>query len=190
MKVVFLDIDGVLLSNSSWALPENVALLEKQRTNPQYSGREAAGIIRFNPVAVALVNRLCGFTGALSVVHSTWRGNIGGKDTRAKLLEQRIEERFMHRNWVCPIGPGSEKSQDILRWLRENRVAPNPQAPGTGTERETSKTNEACHHPVEDYGIEFVVLDDEPIQGMEGRQILVDDWDGFCTDFIEWPVLF
>jgi hypothetical protein len=141
MKVVFLDIDGVLMSNSSWALPENVNLLEKQRTNPQYSSREAAGIVRFNPVAVALVNRLCGFTGARIVVHSTWRRNIGGEDTRAKLLEQRIEERLMHRNWACPIGPGLKKSQDILRWLRENRVAANSEAPGTGTEREVHKAN-------------------------------------------------
>ena len=65
MKLLFLDIDGVLNSQAFYTVRhEQIKAGKKER---EYSLDE------FDPKAVELVNRICRETGAKVVVSSTWR---------------------------------------------------------------------------------------------------------------------
>ncbi len=71
MKVIFLDIDGVLNSTRSAVGLGNYP-----------HSLDAKGLALFDPVAVGIVKRLCSETGAKVVISSTWRrqflhGQIG-----------------------------------------------------------------------------------------------------------------
>ncbi|ONH84238.1 hypothetical protein APZ41_005345 [Roseomonas mucosa] len=122
-RVLFLDIDGVLLSGRAWLLPTNQRLQAMIRA---MSGRAATMRLVaeavFDPVAVELVNRVADATGARIVVSSSWRYTVGPEATRGKLLEQGLLEKLMHPDWACaPTGPGSnDKPRDIARWLEDH----------------------------------------------------------------------
>jgi hypothetical protein len=123
--ILFLDIDGVLLSGRAWLLPVNRRLqaagakLIRQAAS-KLIGRDAV----FDACAVALVSRICEATGAQIVVASSWRYTVGYEQTRAKLEEQGLPEAIFHKDWACPLGDLStpDKGADIRRWLEEHGV--------------------------------------------------------------------
>ncbi|PWC26346.1 HAD domain-containing protein [Teichococcus aestuarii] len=123
--ILFLDIDGVLLSGRAWLLPVNRRLqgagakLTRQEAS-KLIGREAV----FDACAVALVSRICEATGARIVVASSWRYTVGYEQTRAKLLEQGLPEALLHEDWACPVSGSDtpDKAADIKRWLKEHGV--------------------------------------------------------------------
>ena len=118
MRIVFLDIDGVLLSRAAWDLPANTKLLLENERRAM-STSEFSSLTTFDPVAVMLVNRLCRRTGARLVLCTTWRYSYGAAETRAKLVEQGIEEGLFHESWSCPEQTPIDKSLDIMRWLED-----------------------------------------------------------------------
>ena len=69
-KVIFIDIDGVLLPLKEWKTPENAAIL---KTRPEGFMQH----IRFNAEAVRLVVRLADLAGAKLVLSSNWRRTWG-----------------------------------------------------------------------------------------------------------------
>ncbi|WP_043345278.1 HAD domain-containing protein [Belnapia moabensis] len=124
--VLFLDIDGVLLSGRAWLLPANQDLQARSAGLPRWQslqlvGREAV----FDPCAVALIGRICKATGAQVVVASFWRYTVGPELTRAKLLNQGLQGALLHEDWACPmVRHGSpDKNADISYWLEEHGVA-------------------------------------------------------------------
>ncbi|MFC3125121.1 HAD domain-containing protein [Pseudoroseomonas globiformis] len=121
--ILFLDIDGVLLSGRAWLLPTNqrlqaaaAKLTRSQAT--ELIGRDAA----FDACAVALVCRICEASGARVVIASSWRYTVGYEQTRVKLLEQGLPEVLFHKDWACPMARFStpEKGPDISFWLDEH----------------------------------------------------------------------
>jgi len=123
--ILFLDIDGVLLSGRAWMLPSNRLLKERaadlsRRQALDLLGREAT----FDACAVALAVRVCAATGAHIVVSSSWRYTVGLEGTRAKLLHQGIPAHLLHPDWACPmIRHGSpSKGADISNWLEEHGI--------------------------------------------------------------------
>ena len=94
-KIVFLDIDGVINSLRSALMPENQELV-KGFDRKHHSRSEMALKVTFDPTAIALINRLCEKTGAKIVVHSSWNHTIGIDETRAKIIEQGILEKYLH----------------------------------------------------------------------------------------------
>jgi HAD domain in Swiss Army Knife RNA repair proteins len=123
--ILFLDIDGVLLSGRAWLLPANQNLHAKgtglsRRQFTEMIGHDAV----FDPCAVALVARICEVTGAQIVVASSWRYTVGLEQTRAKLLEQGLPEVLFHEDWSCPMARFSSpvKYADITYWLEEHGV--------------------------------------------------------------------
>lgn len=121
--VLFLDIDGVLLSGRAWLLPVNRRL---QAAGARLTRLEASKLIgceaEFDACAMALVSRICEITGARIVVASSWRYTVGYEQTQAKLLEQGLPEAFFHEDWACPMARFStpEKKPDIECWLEEH----------------------------------------------------------------------
>lgn len=151
--ILFLDIDGVLMSGRAWLMPSNRALRARTKEMPGWeAGKEIGRAALFDPCAVALVIEVCDATDARLVVSSGWRYTVGVAETRAKLLEQGIHERLFHEDWTCSLQRhGSpDKYVDIQNWIEGHGA----QAPGS-----------------------WLVLDDEPLATPDPT-LLVDDMEG------------
>lgn len=182
--IVFLDIDGVLLPRKAWALPANVAHMQALEADPKHSVGKAALGTAFDPSAVALVNRLCSTTGARLVVHSNWRRNVGLAETRAKLIAEGIDGSLFHEDWACGFRRTSEKHHEIGWWLDDHRTNPCGDPP-EWTQYETEADRIAGEAAQEewskrhaDYGIRFVILEDECLGHFEDRRIATDFGEG------------
>lgn len=119
-RVIFLDIDGVLLPGSAWLAPDNdgpARLLAGAQSREELTA--AAAAVRFDRVAVLLLNRLCWATGAQIVVSSDWRHSVD-VDLRQKLLAEGVEEQYLHHDLLCPKKLTATKSQEIGLWLRSH----------------------------------------------------------------------
>jgi HAD domain in Swiss Army Knife RNA repair proteins len=114
--IIFLDIDGGLLSTTTWGLPANVRLLREEATR-MMSTWEFSERATFDPTSVMLVNRLCHRTGARIVLSTSWRKSFGVPETRAKLVAEGIEDALFHADYSCPLGSMLDKARDILAWL-------------------------------------------------------------------------
>jgi hypothetical protein len=120
-RVVFLDIDGVLLTHRVWAMAVNTHVLEMRRTTLQ--GREARwgwmDAVAFDPCAVGLVNRLCDVTDARIVVSSNWRLTYRGEmETVQKLIAQGIRRELFHDDaWVPSRFRRDRKAASVQDWL-------------------------------------------------------------------------
>tara|TARA_Y100000310_G_scaffold118047_2_gene116771 strand:- start:3865 stop:4335 length:471 start_codon:yes stop_codon:yes gene_type:complete len=95
MKVIFLDIDGVINNAASIMKP---------------------GLHTLNPACVERLNRLCDETGAVVVVSSTWR-----KVWPLVALQQRFEEYGFTGRLVdrTPIIRNAERGQEIASYLSD-----------------------------------------------------------------------
>lgn len=92
MKILFLDIDGVILSGRAlWATNDHTHL-------------EAE--------AIKMLNEVCERTGALVVVSSTWRRDAR---CRSRLLDAGFTGRF-HRDWRTPL-----PHEVAAKWRSRNR---------------------------------------------------------------------
>jgi hypothetical protein len=123
--ILFLDIDGVLLSGRAWMQPQNRILQAKATGLPRWQAAEIIGRDAvFDASAVALVARICQTTRTRIVVCSSWRYSVGLDQTRAKLLEQGLPEDVLHPDWACDVfRHGSpDKSVDVSRWLSAHAV--------------------------------------------------------------------
>ena len=116
MKVLFLDIDGVLVTPAH--ITEH---LNPEDPHATYVGvdeweadREEAIMpyARFDPRAVRLLNKITQKTGAKIVVSSTWRLRGQGEITRI-LREQEV--------WAPVIGVTPSLRSHQARWLRDLR---------------------------------------------------------------------
>lgn len=112
MKVIFLDIDGVLNSEEFWTT--EAQHIKKQ--NALNSGRtrdEASALANMDPLAVERVMKIVKETGAEIVVSSTWRFD----DSICYKL------RFMGIPQIYGITPGTVKryrGEEIKLWLDEH----------------------------------------------------------------------
>ncbi|MFH5925489.1 HAD domain-containing protein [Roseomonas xinghualingensis] len=122
-RVLFLDIDGVLLSGRAWMLPQNRELQARATGLPRCEASEAIGREAvFDASSVALVTRICEVTGVQLVVCSSWRYTVGLDQTRAKLLEQGLPEEILHPDWACELfcHGSPDKGVDVHRWLSKH----------------------------------------------------------------------
>ena len=129
-RIIFLDIDGVLLSERAWAQPENKALLDDVCLWERHSQSQAV-LERavFDPEAVDLVNQLAKRAEAKIVISSNWRITYRHAPTLKKVLDQGIREDLMHPD--APICPGeidtgmlmdiAWKREGIRSWLARHR---------------------------------------------------------------------
>jgi len=188
MKVIFLDIDGVLLSGRAVVLPANVAIATVR-------GRDRVLKSTFDASAVALVNRLAERTGAKIVVHSDWRKSIGLEETRTKLVEQGLDAQHFHEDWHTRVHRLGEKPDEIHDWLQSHRTTSMPVWPLDGGKMTGSY--ELPDDPIEcaaiqakidryydeeaDVGLDYVVVDDDNLSGFTSHHVVTDKAEGFSV---------
>lgn len=169
MKIIFLDIDGPLISHRALQLPENQSDWYEDEAKvpslpqplPELLGTDSSLSQRrkFDPVAVALLNKLLVGHNARLVISSSWR-SIGRENIEFILAENGISPDRLHDVWKTPARLSSSRGDEISMWL-----------------------NEIEHpDPIEAY----IALDDDPsICKLPGHVILTFrdgiQWEHFCS---------
>lgn len=105
MRVLFLDIDGVLNSRD---------YVERAGWDPPLGSRDDLKII--DPIAVALLDEVLAATGACVVISSSWRSTYPLEALRSMLQERGLEGRVVG---VTPELPGRQRSREISQWLAD-----------------------------------------------------------------------
>lgn len=115
MNVIFLDIDGPLLSRRMWAAVDNFALL---RTPVD----ERIAHLKFDPGSVGLISRACELAEAQLVLASNWRRTWPGdlEALKRKLDEEGLQHDRWHHNWKLPVLPAGNKQSELEAWLNVN----------------------------------------------------------------------
>lgn len=103
-KVIFLDIDGPIFPARAYALKEN---------------RQRSTFPRFDPVAVALVSRLCEVSGAKIVMTSTWKGR-GYEYICDAFRRNDFGPDLLHEDWATLGTSGNDRPAQIRAWLRDH----------------------------------------------------------------------
>lgn len=103
MKVIFLDIDGVM--NGSESRPEH-----------------RRGLVSWlEPEPVALINRIVAATGAVVVVSSTWRLTVAWDDLRAAFREAGCTAEIVG---ATPDLDARDRQREVLAWLAAQATPP------------------------------------------------------------------
>lgn len=107
MKAIFLDIDGVIATPTSVRLNY---LLHRQVTNQWYDG-----------VALTYLGRLVAQTGAVVVLTSTWREDLGhGNELVEAIMANlfaQLEEAGAPVHDSTPVMAQGDRSSEIGAWL-------------------------------------------------------------------------
>jgi hypothetical protein len=104
MKIVFLDIDGVLNCRDQWT------------EIPSLSGRRHDGL-KIDPVAVSRLNKIA--IGCSVVVSSSWRFNFTPEELRIELLRFGLDPTipFIDRT---SLADRPQRGDEIRDWLDEH----------------------------------------------------------------------
>lgn len=114
-KVIFLDIDGVLLPHRAFALPGNQGFAAMA---VQHAGSALPRRRTFDPVAVAMVHQLVTATGAKVVWSSSW-ANFDQPTLQQIVAENGLNARMFDERAFTPRWLGANRSQEIDQWLQE-----------------------------------------------------------------------
>jgi hypothetical protein len=111
-KVIFLDIDGVLLPTRTVFLPHNLTKWPRDDAN---AVRRA-----FDPIAVAMIARLVELSGAKLVACTSWR-HFPGRDVIARLMREAgwDPEPHWHQCWRTPFSRDRSRAEEILCWFED-----------------------------------------------------------------------
>ncbi len=159
MKIIFLDVDGVL-NSCLWC--------EEERVRRKASGEREMFLRGMDPVAVARLNEIIALTGADVVISSSWRI----LNTRIQMCDHLKAAGFKGRVLgmtprtfqITEGGPWSKRGEEIQRWLDEE-----------GSSRFDVES--------------FIILDDSgDMAHLMDRLILTSDVDGLQAEHVEQAV--
>lgn len=119
MKVLFLDIDGVLCTTNYWVTHNSIMKklgMDLRSAKAQISYRDEYGHI-FCPTAVKNLSWIIEATGAKIVISSTWR--MAGLNTLQTMWEARDlpGEVLDITGWF-----NTPRGEEIADWLKNNQV--------------------------------------------------------------------
>lgn len=110
MKAIFLDIDGVI------ATPTSVRLNYLLGRGPERQW--------YDPVSLAYLGRLVTETGAVVVLSSTWRRDLGGGSPLTEAIMGNLYDQLAAAGApvldITPVCPGTDRSGEIGAWLDEH----------------------------------------------------------------------
>ena len=189
--MIFTDIDGSLLSGNCHLLPCNVSWWEglynpSDSREMKYSAKKKYVLAAsFDRSAVMLLNRLAQKSGAKIVIHSNWRKSVGSAEAKKKLIFEGVDESHFHEDYACTLKMNSSKQGEINGWLLKHRVKKRPKQPKPHTIMEEGycrKAQNDWHVACSDYGIDYVILDDEGASVHRGDQVYIDYDDAFSLE--------
>lgn len=99
MKILFLDIDGVLNSKFYY----------------KYIYKPGNGLSRFDPYCAVLIRRLVEEFSLQIVITSTWRNGL--VDRLMRELQDNGLDNFLHEDWHTPILRFASRGKEIKSWL-------------------------------------------------------------------------
>jgi hypothetical protein len=191
LKVIFIDIDGPLLSGNCHLLPCNVRLWEnlcKASDNNERRFETKKKYVlgaSFDQAAVMLLNRLAQKSGAKIVIHSNWRKSVGSAEAKTKLILEGVDESHFHEDYACTFKMNSSKQGDINGWLSKHRMKRRPKQPKPYSIMEEGYCRKAQHDwhvACADCGIDYVILDDECASVHQGDQVYINYDDAFSLE--------
>lgn len=124
MKVIFLDIDGVLNTESYitavWDVVERMDKISNSKNNIMEYLHDQYGSL-FDPMAIRFLKHICDQTGAKIVISSTWRHSGLGE----------MQDMWKHRNLPSEVigitpdhsrktGSTLQRGKEIAEWLSEH----------------------------------------------------------------------
>jgi hypothetical protein len=102
LKILFLDIDGPMIPQRAYLLPENFRKICR----------------RFDPIAVAMINHLTD-RGVKVVLSSTWRKEFDSCSFRAIMSANGMNcSSLFHPDWRT--GDVNDRRQEIAMWITEH----------------------------------------------------------------------
>lgn len=113
MKVIFLDIDGVLNSEQFWE-EQTQSFRYTAALNEGKTDDEISVVANFDPQAVALLNQLVKQTDAEIVVSSTWRSDY---NIQFKLRYAGIKKPMYG---ITPFSKDRHRGTEIKKWLDDH----------------------------------------------------------------------
>lgn len=114
-KIIFLDVDGVLLPHRAYALPGNEGF---GAMIVPHTGQALPRRRTFDPVAVAMVQRLVKATGAKVVWSSSW-ANFDQPTLEKIMAENGLDAATFDVRAFTPRWLGANRAQEIDLWLHE-----------------------------------------------------------------------
>lgn len=109
MKIIFLDVDGVL-NDLSWS-KQQIERIKQQKTHER---------CEINPACVARLARIVRRTGAKIVLSSTWRHLKDSDDAEIKRMWQYLVDSLAQQDMTIldctPVLPGN-RPEEIASWL-------------------------------------------------------------------------
>lgn len=119
-RIVFIDIDDVLLSARALVLPGNRRFLKAQglSVDPQ--------LVVFDPIGIEMLNRIGELADARFVLSTSWRYSLGVRPTLDALQRNGLSAKFFHIDPCCPLGGARSdgaagKARDIGYWLDQHQ---------------------------------------------------------------------
>jgi hypothetical protein len=116
LKIIFLDIDGVLNSHKWWDSEEH----KQWRDNIPNNVEDIDWSGQFDPEAVAVLIKILELTEAVIVVSSTWRSNMD------RVIKALYKRGLKNTNLIIDKTPRSShlsnylRGNEILEWMKDN----------------------------------------------------------------------
>jgi hypothetical protein len=117
IKVIFLDIDGVL-NHDKWYTSDTYKNMYQNENNE----------LDLDPICVERINNICHKTNAKIVISSNWRISWYGtilRLTRGGLKEQYIIDKTPERMWVNIPNFDRSRGAEINDWLEQHNECEN-----------------------------------------------------------------
>jgi hypothetical protein len=100
MKIIFLDIDGPMIPGRAYTL----------------AGQTKPFVMKFDPVAVGMLNHWCETRKWKIVVHSSWLRVYGGAKTLAHCISEGLKAEHFHEDPICDEHEHHRYNR-IAKWL-------------------------------------------------------------------------
>lgn len=192
MRIIFLDIDGVLLTPYSFDFSYNKKIFEFLSSNKEEYPKDSLKYInyiqehaKFNEESIELINRLCEKSEAKIVIISNWRRSYGSEKTLNKLIEQGIKKEYFHNDYAAKIrGMSSSKMDDIYSWLNNNHLNKELKPEYKDLDipsKEYDEQNLKWRNYYDSHGYDYLIIDDNFLE--QNTQLIINENIGFNIDY-------
>jgi hypothetical protein len=122
-RIIFLDIDGVLLPHSYLISGKNISLYEDFKKNRDLS--KIGHQLTFDPACMSNLRQIIEKTDCSIVMISTWRYSFNNEELQDILLAKGFEPNWFHSD-PCDRRLTAKKYNDVGLWLGDHSDEDHP----------------------------------------------------------------